>query len=536
MERRWEIALALLLLAAAAIIFHETRGTSFADDEWTWIVQRRGSGLGTLLRPHNDHLSLVPVAVYKLLFATAGLRTYTPYSLVALAAHLICGALVFVYARRRVGPYFALLAAALILLFGPGWQEFIWAFQMAWLFTIAAGLGALLLLERRDRAGDLGACVLLGVALASAGPGVAVAIGLVVEVALRRRRRDLWIVAIPIALYALWWVIDQQRVYSSPISAVPGFVARAAAGTMSAVTGLSQANAVTGGGHYLGPGIPLLVLALVLLAWRIRAMGRIPPRLLALLVMLAAFWITAGVGRAYVKAGPFVFKGSGYESRYLYVSAVLLVLIVVEVAPRARLRTVPLWGRALAGVLVGAILVSNLASLRHGAQAQRVEGELDRASLGALDMTRSIVSPDFTATGFAFGILKAGDYFQAERALGSPTATGAQIAGFPESVRELVDQELIQIHAIALRPASPASRHACATALPAATTTIAAGRLLVRAGQRDVTVGLRRFAENYTTIGTVSRGAQALLTISSDRSRVPWRVRAADAAGLLVCR
>src|SRR5438445_181195 len=167
------------MLAAAVLLAHDTRGTTFFQDEWRWILERRGNSLATFLDPHNQHLSLIPVTIYKLLFATVGLRHYWPYRAVVTAAHLACVPLVFVYARPRVGAYLALLAAALILFFGPGWQDILWPFQMAWLIAVAAGVGALLLLDRRDRAGDIGACALLGVALASAGPGLAVAVGLV---------------------------------------------------------------------------------------------------------------------------------------------------------------------------------------------------------------------------------------------------------------------------------------------------------------------------------------------------------------------
>ena len=117
------IALAVLLVAAAAFFYYETRGTTLWVDEWDWAQNRRGWDLDTFLRPHNGHLSLVPVAIYKLLFATAGLTHYAPYRIVLIAAHLLCVGLVFVYASRRVGSYLGVIAAALILFLGPAWQN-----------------------------------------------------------------------------------------------------------------------------------------------------------------------------------------------------------------------------------------------------------------------------------------------------------------------------------------------------------------------------------------------------------------------------
>lgn len=114
------IALALLLLVAAAFLFYETRGTTFWFDEWSWVLDRRGGDLDTFLKPHNEHLSLIPVAIYKLLFATVGLEHYGLYRAMVIAAHLGSAVLVFVYASRRVGSVPALCATALMLFLGPG--------------------------------------------------------------------------------------------------------------------------------------------------------------------------------------------------------------------------------------------------------------------------------------------------------------------------------------------------------------------------------------------------------------------------------
>ena len=98
----WPV-LAVVLLATGAFLLRETRGTTFWFDEWQWVLDRRGDDLSAFLAPHNGHLTLVPVALYKLLFATAGLENYTPYRVMVVAAHLGCVALLFAYARRRVG-------------------------------------------------------------------------------------------------------------------------------------------------------------------------------------------------------------------------------------------------------------------------------------------------------------------------------------------------------------------------------------------------------------------------------------------------
>ena len=116
------VALAAAFAAAAAVIVWAGRGLTFQSDDWTFIRTRLDSGVDVYLDPHNEHLSAIPVAVYKLLFATAGLDHHGAYRIVLLAAFLICAALVFAYGRPRVGPVAALLAGVLIVFFGQAWE------------------------------------------------------------------------------------------------------------------------------------------------------------------------------------------------------------------------------------------------------------------------------------------------------------------------------------------------------------------------------------------------------------------------------
>ena len=75
----------------------------------------------------------------------------------------------------------------------PAWQNILWPFQVGWLLSLAAGLGALLALDRGDRRGEAAACALVALSLASSGIGVAIAAGVLVDV-LWRRPRAAWIV------------------------------------------------------------------------------------------------------------------------------------------------------------------------------------------------------------------------------------------------------------------------------------------------------------------------------------------------------
>ncbi len=559
----WDwIVLAALLVVAALVLFHETRGTTFTADEWTWIFTRRGDGLATFLDPHNGHFSLVPVLAYKLLFATAGMRDYWPYRAVVIGAHLLCVVLVFTYARPRVGGYFALFAAALILFFGPGWQNFMWPFQMAWLFAIASGIGALKMLDRGDRAGDVGAAILLGVSVASAGPGLAFAAGLVVEVLLRRHWRDWWIFVAPLALYAMWWVLYQQATVSHDAYLfVTRFVYSAAAGVLSALVGLAQYNVVTGSGAFLSWGPPLLILALAGLTWRLRRLGYIPVRLITLLTIAVSFWVITGIARSYVVVGTLTLTSTGNDSRYLYVGAVVLVLAIVELA---RGTSPPVAVRLVVGLAVAYAINANVGDLRVAGTWLRGGSQLTVAYLGSLDIARPIVKPNFVSAGFVFHTLTAARYFDAEKALGSPGASASQIAAMPDVLRSDADAQLIAIHGVMLTSAAShtsivgappridavasgeASVHGSCVAFrpraPAAATspsvlalTVPPGGLLLSARGGSAAIGLRRFASQFQPLGRLASSSSAILRIAPDLASQRWHVQLEPAGRATAC-
>jgi hypothetical protein len=193
--------LALLSLVAFVLIYRKGLGTTFYYDEWNFVMNRRAWDLDTLLRAHNEHFSLVPVLIFKVLFATVGLDSYGVYRALLLVAHLTVVVLLFVYARRRVGEWLALVVAVPVLFLGAAWNDLLVPFQLGFVIPVACGIGALLALDRRDLVGDILACVLLVVGVASSSVGIAFAAAVLVETLFRSDRwRALWIAGIPIVL------------------------------------------------------------------------------------------------------------------------------------------------------------------------------------------------------------------------------------------------------------------------------------------------------------------------------------------------
>ena len=547
------VLLVLLLVLAAAVVFHETRGTTLLADDWKWALYRRGNTIGTFLEPHNEHLSLIPLVIYRLLFGLFGIKDYAPYRVLVIVGHLTCAVLVFVYTAHRVGQVLGLCAAGLVLFLGPGWQNFMWPFQIAWLISLAAGVAALLMLDRRDRAGDLTACLLTAVALASSGVGLAIAIGVVVELAFARRRlRDAWIAGLPLALYGVWWLKYQQSTPTSPLHTLPSFVADSAASALSALVGL--AGTAKESPTLLHWGRPLAIVAVVLLAWRLLRLRRIPPRVLTLLVMLFSFWVITGLGRGFL--GP----SSAFPSRYLYVSGMLIVLIACELAAEVSIAAAP---TLLIACVTAAAVAANIGIIDEAGASLRRIGSFTRADLGALEIGRTTVSPGFRpAPELFFGSVIAAPYFAAERAYGTPADSPAQLVQEPDDARVSADRVLMMIHGIGLGPGvanrirqlvptvGSAGAHemgggrSCLSldAKPGKATlgavlvvTLPPRGLYIRAQSGPAAVWLRRFAQAFQPARYLPSGRAATVQIGPDLARTPWRIRVVTGGRASVC-
>jgi hypothetical protein len=552
------VVLGVLLLVTGGFLLYETRGTTFWGDEWTWILDRRGNDLDTFLKPHNEHLSLIPVAIYKLMFATVGLEHYVPYRAMVIAAHLATAVLVFVYASRRVGSVLALCATALLLFLGPAWQNILWPFQIGWLISLASGVGALLALDRGDRRGDVTACMLIAVSLASSGLGVAIAIGVVVELALGRGRwRDLWIVAIPLVPYAIWWLAYRPAgLVKGNIDLAFKFAAESGAGTLSALVGLAG-DGVPKGVDALQWGRPLAVLAMVGLVWVLVRYARIPPRVVGLLAILVAFWVLTGLRRAMLQEPD--------ASRYLYVGALFVVLLVLELARGASVtRRVTL----VIVVVTAAAVISNAGTMRDGGRYLRDRASVASANLAALELSRDDVGPGYIARGFPgypFIYLLAGRYFAAADDWGTPAYSPSELASAAENARLNADGELVRIHQIGLRASPsrstlgtppevtavfsgqvseqgqcvafrPAGVRAQRTA-PGLEVTIPRTGIAVRPDGGTATVGVRRFAVGFSEPlrDTIAHSEWATLQIPADRAPQPWRARITAQERVIVC-
>jgi hypothetical protein len=513
---RW-VALGGLVVAATALALHLGRSTSFYFDDWTFIQDRRAWDLDALLAPHNEHLSLVPVLVYKLLFEIAGIESYTPYRVAGLLVHALVVVLLFLYARRRVGDLAALAAAAVVAVLGQAWPDVLWPFQIGFLGSLAAGLGALLALDRRDRRGDVIAAILLTVALASSSLGIPLLAAAALEVLLRPDRKRRWpVLAVPAVLYGAWYLNygGQDHAGGYHFAATPAYVAEAAAGAAGALFGLGT-----------GWGWPLLGGLVMLLVLAVRRGGLDRWRLAALIALPLVFWALTGVARAdlHEPAAP----------RYLYPGVLFLLLVAIEAARGTRVAT---RGAAAALLVVLALVtVGHVRALRDGAgylrdQATSLDGSL--AAMRVVPPRR--LQPGFQPAPVVAPQIHAAAYLGAVQDLGSPAPRAAALPHLYERAREAADDTLARAYGVRLVPLGKVKTAGGCRPAPV-DLELPAGGLVIGSAGGTAKVQVRRYADVFRLAGAVTAGSVLALTIPADASATPWQVRVTASGFVRVC-
>ena len=145
------------------------RHLTFWQDEWDFIGVDP-SGIASYLEPHNEHWSTVPLILYRAVLAVVGLHSYLPYLAVLTLLHVAAAGGAFVLLIRRLPGWAALLAVLPLLLLGSGFEDILWAFQIGFVASVAAGTWGVVVLEtdQRRRTAVVGVALLV-VGLASSG-------------------------------------------------------------------------------------------------------------------------------------------------------------------------------------------------------------------------------------------------------------------------------------------------------------------------------------------------------------------------------
>jgi hypothetical protein len=524
MSQRAPIGLLAVALATSAVLLLSlVSDLTFVGDPWEILAGRPDWSADTFLQPFNEHLILLPALVYKLLLTCFGMDSALPFYVVSISLSLLCAVLLFVYMRRRVGDWAALAGAVLVLFLGAAYEDLLWEFQMGFFGSIAAGLGALLALDREDKPGDRVASALLLVSVACSSLGIPFILAASARVALDRssRKRRAYVPLLPLALYAIWWAGYGQSAGSEvgleDIPDLPRYVLDAAAGGIASLLGRQP---IDEDGHP-----PLLAQALALtvavaLVYRTRRLRQLPPGLTVALVLAFSFWVLLGLDR-----GP-----QRFSSRFQYPSAVFLLVIAAEALRGQRL---PRLAAISLAVITAAALIGGV-SLLHDGYSNRWEPTANRirATLAAIE----IAGPDARAEASVrlppSISLSVEQYRDARRRHGTPAFSEAELLAAGESSRQVADRTLVATTGVRLLPPlQTRDQQRCrdveaVNEAPEEATLSAAGRFqLENQSGRKVAVTLGRFsAVTPVHLGFVPPWASSSLRFAPDKSKEPWRL------------
>lgn len=528
------------MAAAAAYIVVLGQKLSFLLDDWGYIVLRRGNEFENWVRPDNEHFTAGPVTIWKLLIATFGIDSMLPFKLVSTALFLLGIWFLFLWVRRRVGEWPALLGMVALLFCGAAFDDLLWMASITFLGSMAGGLGMLVALDRRDRKGDLLACLGLTVAVFFSSLWVAFAAGAALDVLLRRRERPMlrraFIVAVPVLIYVAWWIGWGHEAESAlsleNIIKSPAWVFDSIAAAVAALLGLAIPAEGVSAPNGLDWGRPLAAVLLLLGLWRLYKMPRIPRSLWVVLAIAFAYWFLGGFD---VKSGRVA-----SASRYQYTGGAFVLMIAAGLLSGVRFQR-----RLLlpALVVLAAALLPNVIFFHEAYESYRRTSQIERADLAALEITRPRVDPtfsleeEFADTGYV--PLEAQAYFETRDADGSPAYDEDELEEAPEHARVPADKVMAAALGLELEPLPGRPVENCRLVKIKGGTfrwPIYLRGVGLRASA-PVHLALGRFSTSFPVdLGDVPPGQWTELRIPKDRSSEPWDLQATGSGQLTLCR
>ena len=536
------LLLALALAAAAVLFLGLTWHFTFLQDSWEFLMNRRAFTADALLQPHNEHIVVIPVAIEQLLLHLFGMGTARPEYVVLTIGLLVTDWLLFVYLRRRVGPWFALFGALLILFLGPAWELLLWPFEISLLGSVLFGLAMLLVLERGDRGGDILACLFLALSLGFSSLGIPFVAAALVAVALsprERRRNRAFVVVVPVLLYAAWYVgwghNAETHVTVRNVLASPRFVIDAITVGIGNLFGLGTNP--DGGAVETTWGAVLLAVIVAALLFRRRQRPGFDPGLWPVAAAALVNWFLTAFNQMPGR--------DPTSSRYQYASCILILMLLANLLARERFgRRAVLIGAAVTLLALG----PNLVVLKDGRDSFEAQSVLTRADTGAIEIARRTVSPEFQLNPEVAGTptlvdVFAGKYLEAVDEYGSPAYSEAELAAAPEAGRHQADVVLSQALPLGTRTTPGAydrtGAENCIAAKPGGEVPVRSGatRIEVAPGPA-ASLALRRFAagEFPVPLAPAPGGSVTVLHVPRDESPRPWYLRAEATQPVRVCR
>ena len=391
-----------VLASIVALCVVVMRGTIVAFDDWNFVLDRRGGqptyipgAIDQWLQPHNGHPVMVLVGIYRLV-GLAAKYNYQVLIGIATFVHACLAFVVYVYARRRLGPWAALVPSVLIALLGRGAPVVLSPIVMAFTLALVAGVGALNLVDRavepespasaNTRAlavGILGLCAVM-----SSGLGVARVVSVGFDRIIRSRTWGTllrWTVATgaPTLAFLIWYanVRDQAR-HTAAFAGAVAFGFRVYSNGVAGALGLGSRWATA-------TGVSFAALAVMLMIIRRRAIdfARVGALVVGLIVdLVLVSWARAG-------------NALPASGRYVYVFAVQACLLLTELLSGWRWpRRIGAAAAAFTAIATLGAIVGGVGSFRNIAREFRRDNHRTQVSLAAFVRAQNkgvSFAPDF---------------------------------------------------------------------------------------------------------------------------------------------
>jgi hypothetical protein len=539
---------AALAMATIVLVLAQWHVTFF-QDTFAFLLDRQPWTPHSFLMPHNEHIVVLPVLITKVLLEVFGMTSNVPEQIAMGATLVAVAVLLFVWVRRRVGPWLALVAAATILFLGSAWPVILWPFENEFTLPIVFGLAMLLFLDREDSRGDAWACAMLVLATISGSLGISFIVAAFVDLVLNRRERGwrrAYVFAVPLLVYLAWYAgygheaehhLTLHNILNSPAYVVEGF-----ASALDSLAGLSTIPVNSPGQNDWGR--PLLVGAVALVAfgqWRKPGFSR---GFWTVAIAAVSYWLLAALN--------FVPGREASASRYVYAGAVFVLLMAAELLRGWRFSQ-----KAL--IIVGAAallaILPNLAQMKNGSDWEKEQSIYTRSDIAAMEIARDTVAPTFylgsvETTGTAsLSLVEAEKWFEAIDRWGTPAYSVPELERASPIGRHFADLVLSQALPISVEstPGSfDSSRSAAESCFPlpggeSAQTEVKIGPGLTRvevAPGPPATIAMRRFAsaEFPVPIAGGEGDSTTVVTVPRDRAKNPWYIHVEASQLTRVCR
>lgn len=532
-----------LILAVAAIasfvwIISRDAHLTFIADDWELLVNRQGTGISYFLDSFHGNILIGPAIVYNSLRALIGIDSATPFFVVSITAFVTSGVLLFVYLRRRVGDWPALIAAILLLFLGAAFEDLLFAFQIGYYASVAAGLGMLIALDREDERGDWIACVLLVVSVVFSSVGLAFAVGALADLAFGQRpwARRAYFVAWAVLLYGVWWVgwgrHGESHVSFHNLVTAPEFAYNSASAAVVSLLGLATGDGSEPSQPHMIWGRLLLIPFIGLIGWRIYREGGLNRGMAIALAIGLSLWFLTALNRDSQRLPT--------SSRYQYPSAIALLLIAGEILRGVR---VPKLAVIVAAIVTGLALWGGISLLqREYTERWRPVSDSLRTTLGAVDIAGARIVADYPIAFAPAPEVPARVYLKVAGEYGTPAWDESELEA--RSVPELngADLTIAQALGLALGPPRRNSRVLACETLEASesgetgTTLLHGGFTFRNQAEIPVEVMLSRFSSELSvSLGPIEPGQKAALRIPIDKSKHPWALGLKGSGPVRLC-